>query len=374
MHSIKILIVGTRGFPGVQGGVEKHCEELYPRIVALGCNVIVLARAPYFSKEKRIAQYKNVRFIYLWTAKYPSLEAIIHTFIGALIAIVIRPDIVHVHAIGPSLSIPLLKISGLKTIMTHHGPDYERKKWGKFAKFVLKCGELFAVKFADKIICVSKNIKGNVSQKYNRDDIEYIPNGVTVPDIPENRNSKIFHKFGIEPKKYVFTACRFVPEKGLHDLIEAYLSIDKPEFKLVIAGDSDHPDEYSNTLKELVKSSSNIILTGIVTGSDLYELYSNSSLFVLPSYYEGLPIVLLEALSYGLPALASDIPQNREIPLAEFRYFRTGDIDDLSEKMQELIKMDITDDEKRHYQELLEKEYNWDKIARQTFEVYKSVI
>jgi glycosyltransferase involved in cell wall biosynthesis len=181
-------------------------------------------------------------------------------------------------------------------------------------------------------------------------------------------------RYNVKPKRYVFTACRFVPEKGLHDLIAAYHKIDNPDLKLVIAGDADHENGYSRNLKKSTEGNSGIVLTGFLSGKPLQEIYSNAALFVLPSYYEGLPIALLEALSYGLPVLVSDIPQNREIPLPDFRYFRVGDIDDLYRKMQELINTGITEEEEKCYRELLDKEYNWDKIAQRTLNVYKSVV
>jgi glycosyltransferase involved in cell wall biosynthesis len=154
-------------------------------------------------------------------------------------------------------------------------------------------------------------------------------------------------KYFLQPSKYIFTACRFVPEKGLHDLISAYRKIKNPEFKLVIAGNADYETKYSRDLKKLANETQGFILTGVLTGEPLAELYSNAGLFVLPSYYEGLPIALLEALSYGLPVLVSDIPQHRKIPLPEFRYFKVGNIDELAQKIVELYDLGISDEEKQ---------------------------
>ena len=256
--------------------------------------------------------------------------------------------------------------------MTHHGPDYEREKWGKFAKFILKMGEIFGTLFADKIIAVSKRIERHLKfRKSIFRKVVYIPNGVELPEIlPSGETLK---KYTLEPKKYVFTASRFVPEKGLHDLIEAYRILENPDFKIVIAGDADHETDYSRKIKKMAKETEGVVLTGFISGKPLQELYSNAGLFVLPSYYEGLPIVLLEAISYGLPLLASDIPQNREIPLPDFRYFSAGDVKKLSVKIVELMKRGITEEEIKKQKEVLVNEYRWDDIAQKTLEVYKSV-
>jgi len=368
---MKIFVLGTRGFPGVQGGVEKHCAELYPRLAKYGHKITIFSRSPYFHKADRILNNNGLRFVYLWCPRSKNLETIFHTFIASMFCLFKRPDIVHFHNIGPALFIPLIKVSGIKTIVTYHSCNYQHQKWNKFARMVLRLGEAMGIRFADKVIIISKTTGRFLEKKYCKNDLEFIPNGVNPPEIMPPGDT--LEKYKLKPGRYVFTACRFVPEKGLHDLIAAYHKIRNPEFKLVIAGDADHETEYSRDLKKSAEGNQNIALTGLLFGRPLLELYSNAGLFILPSYYEGLPITLLEALSYGLAVLISDIPPNREIPLPDYRYFRVGDIDELNRKMQELINTGIREEERKHYRELLEKEYNWDKIAQRTLGVYKSV-
>lgn len=368
---MEINVVGIRGFPNIQGGAEKHCEELYPRLVKLGCNVTVFSRTPYFTREKSLKKWKGVKFIYLWCPRIKGLEAVTHTLLACLICIFKRPDIVHVHNIGPGILIPLLKMAKLKVVLTYHSVNYEHQKWGKFAKIVLKMSEFVSTKFADKIIVISKVINNLLKSKYGIEDLELIFNGVNFPE--KVSTAEILEKYHLSSGKYVFVAARFVPEKGLHDLITAYQEIKNPEFKLVIAGDADHATIYSRKIKALARKSKKIILTGFISGNPLTELFSNAGLFVLPSYYEGLPIALLEALSYGLPVLISDIPANKEMPLPEFRFFPVGNIDKLSKKMTELFKYGIPEQERQRQQEALVRDYNWDKIAKQTFKVYGKV-
>ena len=358
---LKIAVLGTRGFPDVQGGVEAHCANLYPRLVEKGCEVIVFTRKPYVDLTR--SSYRGVKLVPLSCPKNRFLEAIVHTFKGILEAGKIKPDILHIHAIGPSILTPFARILGMKCVVTNHGPDYMRKKWNKFARFVLRLGEFLGMRFAGRMICVSPSVR--------RGKMCFIPNGV---DIPEARESEgVLRRFGLEKGKYILAVGRFVPEKGFGDIIEAYTRINTDvAWKLVIVGDADHPDKYSLGLKEKAAENSDIILTGFLTGEPLEELYSHAGLFVLPSYYEGLPIVLLEALSYGLSCIASDIPANRDVGLlAEERFFKVGDVEALAGKIKEFVGRPLTADEKKRQLSGIAGKYDWGRIAEKTLEVYR---
>lgn len=382
---LKICVLGTRGFPKVQGGVEAHCENLYPHLVQKGCEVIIFTRKQYVNTT--LDTYQGVKLIPLFSTKNKFLEAFLHTFIGIFAARKFSPDILHVHAVGPSLFIPLARLLGLKVIMTNHGPDYQRKKWGKLAKIILKLGESLGSKWANGIICISESIAKDVREKYKR-NVTVIPNGVTIPKILHTENT--LRKYNLEKGKYLLAVGRFVPEKGFHDLIDAFnlfqlearnskfetrdSQIPNDTWKLVIVGRADHEDSYSLNLKEKASENSNIILTGFLSGEPLYELYSHAWLFVLPSYYEGLPIVLLEAMSYGLSCVASDIPANRNVELSENRIFRPGDIKELSTKIREFIDRPLNEEERRKQIDMIAERYDWEKIAGKTMEVYRIIM
>jgi len=372
MRKLKICVIGTRGFPDIQGGVEKHCEEVYSRLAKYGLDIKVFVRSPYYKRTGILKFYKGIHLLHLWCPHNKYFEAITHTILGIALTHLIQPDILHIHAIGPALLTPLAKLSGLKVVVTTHGPDYMRNKWGPIAKSILKIGEFSGINFADKVIVISKFLKKVLHEKYTRSDLYFIPNGVKLPQILPPGNT--LKKFDLSPRNYIFTACRFVPEKGLHELIKAFNKIKAPKLKLVIAGDAHHETKYSRKLKNLARESSNIILPGFISGITLKELFSNAGLFVLPSFYEGSPIALLEALSYELPVLVSDIPQNREIPLEDFRFFTPGNVNMLSKKIIELFKIGISSEEKIKLKNILQKEYNWDKAADKIFKVYKTLV
>jgi len=369
---MKIAVVGTRGFPGVPGGVEQHCEQLYPRLAERGCEVTVLTRAPYLPPGRRLAEWRGVGFRHLPSVRSKHFEAALHTFQGVLEARRLRPDLLHVHAIGPALFVPLARALGLRTVMTDHGPDYRRGKWGSAAKAMLRLGESCGVRFSSRVIAISRGIAADIGDRYGRSDVAYIPNGVVIPEpVPPGET---LEKLALRPGGYLFTACRFVPEKGLESLIAAFGRIRDPGLKLVIAGEAHFENATSRAVQAAQSADSRIVLAGFLSGRPLSELFSHAGLFVLPSLYEGLPIALLEALSYGLPVAVSDIPQHREVPLPPFRYFPPSAPEAMAVKISECLKRGIEAEERRSTLDLLRRDFDWDAIADQTLAVYRAAL
>ena len=362
---MRIVVIGTRGIPDIQGGVETHCQELYPRLVDAGCEVILIRRSCYITPENRQVAYRGIKLRDVYAPRKKSLEAIVHSFLGVVHAKRLKADILHIHAVGPALITPLARLLGLNVVVTHHGPDYDRQKWGKIAKTVLKTGEKWGVKYANELIVISTVIMNIIQEKYNRNDAWLIYNGVS-PAI-KVASTQYIESLRLEKGKYIFALGRFVPEKGFDLLIETYLLINDPEIKLVIAGDADHETAYSQQLKELAVQN-NVILTGFIMGNKLCELFTHAKLFVLPSFHEGLPIALLEAMSYGLNTLVSDIPANKEVGLSADSYFIAGNKDDLYIQLKRKIHSAMDRVEYNIDQ------YDWDKIARQTADVYKNAL
>ncbi|MHB8173816.1 MAG: glycosyltransferase family 4 protein [Nitrospirota bacterium] len=358
----RIAVLGTRGFPEVQGGIEKHCENLYPRLVSLGCRVRVYARRGYV--PPRHYCYKGVEVFPIWAPKMKSLEAVCHSLLGALRIVFDRKmfDVVHIHALGPSLVTPLVRLCGLKVVVTNHGPDYNREKWGALAKSALRMGEMLGTKYSSEVIAVSKTIKKNLQTRYGR-EVHYIPNGIGVSQ--PIQPGAYLEKLGVKPHKYVLAVARFVPEKGLHDLLKAFKGVDT-DWKLVLAGDADHEDNYSVQLKKMAAEDTRVVTTGVIKGDTLREVYSNAGCFVLPSYHEGLPIVLLEALGYGLKILCSSIPPNMEIMDDEEALFPPGDIETLRERLTVAIREDAGNRRRLALNNERFCEFDWDSIADST--------
>ena len=362
---MKIVVTGTRGIPDVMGGVETHCEELFPRLVSRGFEVTVIRRSAYV--HDGLEEWRGVRLLDVPSPKKKSFEAIVHTFRAINEARRLGADVLHIHAIGPALLVPYAKMLGMKVVFTHHGPDYDRDKWGFAAKTMLKLGERMGCMFADDVIVISDVIRNLIKRKYNRTNhVHLIYNGVSQPEVCDY--PEYFEKLGIEKGKYILGMCRFVPEKNLHDLIEAYVKVkgQKPDIdiKLVLAGDTDFEDDYSRHLKEMARKN-DIILTGFIKGRKLHSLLTNCCCYCLPSSHEGLPIALLEAMSYGVKVIVSDIPANLEVGLDKEDYFSFGNVDALAEKLKVTIEHPL-----KHINYDMSK-YNWERIADQVAEVYR---
>lgn len=365
----KIVVTGTRGIPNVMGGIETHCEELYPRMARMGFDVTVVRRPNYVSD--RLEEWRGVKLLDIPTPKKKNVETLVHTWKAILQARRLHAGIVHIHAIGPALLTPLARLLGMKVVFTHHGADYKREKWGIMAKTALRLGELAGCLFANDIIVISNVIKDFIARKYGRTkNVHLIYNGVSAPefcDYPE-----YFKELGIERGKYILGMCRFSPEKNLNHLIKAYVLLRQegrlPEgMRLVIAGDADFPDKGIDDMKEMARQNG-VVLPGFVKGRKLHSLLTNATCYCLPSSHEGLPIALLEAMSYGLPVVVSDIPANTEIGLPEEDYFHLGDVDGLADKLASVVSKPL-----RRIEYDLGK-YDWNKIAAQTAEVYKKIM
>ena len=236
---MKLVVTGTRGIPDIMGGVETHCEELFPRIAAKGVDTTLIRRKDYVRDS--LTEWKGVKLVDISAPKRKSYEAVVHTFRAVNKAKKLGADVVHIHAIGPALLVPYAKMLGMKVVFTHHGPDYDRDKWGFAAKSVLKLGERLGCRFADDVIVISEVIQDLIARKYHRRErVHLIYNGVPKPEICDY--PEYFEELGIEKGKYILGMCRFVPEKNLHHLIEAFKKLEAGDCKLVLAGDSDFED------------------------------------------------------------------------------------------------------------------------------------
>lgn len=367
---MKIVVTGTRGIPDIMGGVETHCEELFPRIASRNVDVTIIRRANYVKDS--LTEWNGVKLVDVDSPKKKSFEAIIHTFRAINKAKRLGADILHIHAIGPAMLVPYAKMLGMKVVFTHHGPDYDRDKWGRLAKIMLKLGERMGCMFADHVIVISHVIERLIADKYGRrNNVHLIYNGVSSPDICEY--PEYFKELGIEKGRYVLGMCRFVPEKNLHHLVEAFCKVKNgraknpvaEDIKLVLAGDTDFEDDYSRSLKEMARKNG-VVLTGFVKGRKLHSLLTNCMCYCLPSSHEGLPIALLEAMSYGVKVVVSDIPANLEVGLRKDDYFHLGDIDELAGKLKDVMNKPVG-----HVDYDMAK-YDWDKIADQVMKVYLS--
>jgi glycosyltransferase involved in cell wall biosynthesis len=330
----------------------------------------VVGRRRYLQDRETYA-WNGVEVIPLWSPRRMALEALVHTFLGVCLAAWRRPDVLHIHAIGPALMTPFARLLGLKVVVTHHGYDYDRQKWGAFAKRALRLGEYFGMRFSNGRVAISKDIVQTMRVRHHV-SMTLVPNGVAIS--PPSGTSGVLAEFGLTQRGYILLAARLVPEKRQIDLIRAFAKGGLSGFRLVLAGGAEFETPYVKEVRALAAEVPGVVLTGFQSGDRLAELFANAALFVLPSSHEGMPIALLEAMAYGLPVLASDIVANQELDLAADEYYPLGDIGALAAGIAGKLAAPLNDEEVRERAAHAEATYSWTNVAQRTAAVYSALL
>jgi glycosyltransferase involved in cell wall biosynthesis len=363
-----IAYIAVKGIP-IGGGIEKVTEEIGSRLVDKGHQVTVYSSRDYgtsdcFYKGMRIKTVPSIntkalhKLSICWNATHDVLRN------GN------RPDVVHVHAVGPSAFSIFLRMRGIPTIVQTHGVEWMRDKWGIIGKTFFRLSDYTVAYFPTKATAVSKVQKKYYEDRFGK-EIVYIPNGVS-PVV--SRPPEWILEQGLTPNKCILFAARLVEEKGAHFLIPAFRALDT-DMKLVIAGDAAHSEPYKAKLRQLAGDDPRILFTGFLTGKSMEELFSNAYLFCLPSTLEGLPVALLDAMNYGNCCLSSDIPENLEA-IEDYGYtFRNRDAEDLQRVLKDLIEHpEKVEAKKKAAMEHVRKNYSWDRVTDQMEELYYSVL
>jgi glycosyltransferase involved in cell wall biosynthesis len=361
------MVVGLRGVVGVQGGIETHARMLYPRLARLGCQVEIVQRSPYYPRRGRPRSWHGTALKYIWSPTHPGLETAVHTFLAVLYAALKRPDILHLHAVGPGLLAPLARALGLRVVFTHHAADYEREKWGGVAKLVLRAGESLGTRFATRPIAISPVIQQDLKQRFGVRAV-VVPNG--APRVHRARTSSTVTKLALSCRHYILCVARLEPTKRQIDLVDAFERAGIPDWKLVLVGAVNAGDPYCERLRSRAESAHGVVLAGYRSGRALQELYTHAGLFVLPSSLEGHPIALLEAASYGLPILASAIPANLTVPLPREWYFPVGDTYVLAKLLRSAVASPYPNDDCQSVSRVVRATYSWRQAALLTRSVY----
>lgn len=369
---LNIAMLGHKRIPSREGGVEIVVEELSTRMAAVGHAVTCYNRKGHHVSGKEfdtqtLCEYKGVKLKEVITIDKKGLAAMTSSFFAAIKATFGKYDVVHFHAEGPCAMMWIPKLFGKRCVCTIHGLDHQRAKWTGFAKKYILFGEKMAVKFADEMIVLSQGVQEYFLQVYGRKTV-FIPNGVNMP---ECKNADLItSEFGLKKDDYILFLGRIVPEKGLCYLVEAFKQVDTDK-KLVIAGGSSDTEDFWNELKDMSQDDERIVFTGFVQGQLLEELYSNAYIYTLPSDLEGMPLSLLEAMSYGNCCLVSDIAECAEVVEDKAMTFAKSDVTDLKEKMQWLCdNHEVVMKYKSEAAEFICGKYNWDEIVARTLELY----
>jgi glycosyltransferase involved in cell wall biosynthesis len=326
---MKLCAIGLRGIPGVMGGIETHCEHLYPRLARLDdrLEITIIGRSGY----ARACRIGNIRVVTLWAPRRKALETLVHTPLAILYArLFLQPDVVHLHAVGPGFFAPLARMLGFRVIGTHHAPDYDRAKFGFFGRLFLRTGEWMLAKFAHQVICVSSTIQTSLSIRHPREKDRFITirNGAPPATGEDGSRERLMAELGVAPGGYILCVGRLDPSKAFQDVIAAFAKAKPGGLKLVIAGGSFGSDDYAAKLK--ASASQDVIFADERPSHEVQALYRDAALFVHPSYLEGFPLVVLEALAADAPVILSDIPAHLEVGLEKGCYYGAGDVDALA--------------------------------------------
>jgi glycosyltransferase involved in cell wall biosynthesis len=364
-------MIGQKGYPPIHGGIERHVAELARRLPPAGFDVDIYSR-PHYSDLDGPSDLPGVTVRRLPSIPTKHLDAISHTFLASLDVLRRPADIVHYHALGPGLLTWVPRWLGRRaTVVTVHGLDWARDKWGPFARCVLRQGERASARLPHRTIVVSRALRDHYRQ-HHRTATDYIPNGITPPVY---REAAVLQREGL-PGRFVLFAARLVPEKGCHLLLEAHAQLPRDlrrEFPLLIAGDAGFTDAYAAELRR--RAHPEVRFLGYVHGTLLEALFSHAAVLVLPSSLEGLSITLLEGLGYGRCCLVSDIPPNVEAAAGHAAVFPSGDAGALGETLEELLK----DPERRRRlgeegQLHAIEHYSWDRVAERTARLYRELL
>lgn len=367
---MKIAMFGHKRIPSREGGVEIVVGELSRRMADMAHDVTCYNRGGSSAGGPECTgELGNVRLKTVPTLDKKGLAAVTSSFFAALRCAFSRAEVVHIHAEGPAFMCWLPKLLGKKVVVTVHGLDWQREKWqnGFGAKYI-RWGEKMAVRFADEIIVLSRNLQQYFRDTYNRETV-WIPNGVAKPE--NAAPLEIKDRFALEKDGYVLFLGRLVPEKGIHYLLEAWKGL-RSDKKLVIAGGSSDTDAYVRNLQAMAEDMPNVLLTGFVAGRTLAELYSNAYLYVLPSDVEGMPLSLLEAMSYGNCCVVSDIPECAEVVEDRAVLFAKGNVAELRTCLQSLCDSpERVCSYRQNAAEYICGKYNWDDVTKKTLELYQ---
>jgi len=364
-----ICVVGVRGIPDVIGGIEAHCQQLYPRLVKLssGTRVTVVIRRGY--TQRRLFEYEGIQVRTIWSPRMWGVDTVVHSFLSVLYAwLFLETDVLHLHGIGPGFFTPLARLLGMPTVVTHHARDYLRPKWSWRGQTFLRLGERFSARSANAVICVSNALLREFVEAFPeaRGRARVISNASALAGPIPDDIAPFLARFGLVPNNYILAVGRLDAAKSFDDLIAAFRQA-RPGGKLVIVGSEIGNEAHAHELWK--HRSDDIIFTGFQSGKVLASLYRGATLFVHPSRLEGYGLVIAEALTLELPLIVSDIPPHLEFELPQQCYFPAGDVDALAAKLrggnyQQYRAPEASEVQRRR---------DWNDIAAQHLELYREL-
>ena len=364
-RALRVAVIGPIAFPAVAGGLSRHCEELYGRLASRGIDATVYVRKPY--QRSDVSPGNGISLVALPVPSRRGLETFVYGALASLRAFVGRFDVVHYHGVAAATFCFLQRLRpGRKLLFTHHRADWVDDKWGRGPKALLRWTARLALLVSHAVIAVSESLAAGSRAMRDR-PITVIPNGIELPPVGTAHDVQ---QLGLEPKRYAICVGRIVPEKGLDDVVDAFrLLADRSDangLQLAVVGAPRYSEEYAAGLEG--RAGPNVRFLGRQSGAALGSLYANAAVFVTASRNEGYPIGVLEALGFGLPIVASDIPPHHEVLAGtDSSFFQLRDPEGLAEAILGSLA-------RPHHAPTLDRNaHSWDVVAERTLDVLRAL-
>ena len=364
---MRIAYLGSKGLPS-KSGTERVVEAIVSRLN--GKHEITVYCDSRYTPEG--TQVDGIRLVRMFTLKGKHIQATSLFFLSAFHALLSQYDVIHLHGTDACFILPILRLK-YRVVTTAHGVPgrLTRLKWSKAARFFIKLMEYPFVYLSNHATSVSRMDADYLKARYKRDVI-YIPNGVDdrVQFDLKQADDKLLQA-GLEPGNYLmFAAGRIDPSKGCHLVLEALNRIGNP-LKLAIVGDLNQAPAYSERLRKIADKNQVVFIPPISDRKALFGMVKQARLFIFPSTTEGMSMMLLEAASLQAPIICSDIPENKIVMQENVLYFRSGDVDDLAEKIQwALAHPDEMSSFAQKASLFVKDTLTWEKISKQYDEIY----
>lgn len=362
---LQIGFIGARGVGGTYSGIETYYEEVGERLVQRGHKVVAYCR-PHFTPAVPVYRGIHVRRVPCIRSKH--LETLTHSLLSTFDSFRWPFDILQFHAIGSAPLSLLPRLMGRTTILSVRGLDWQRAKWGRFARLALQFGEWASARCPSATVVVSETLQEHYRQAHKRTPY-CIPNAVprAVP-----RAADRIRTLGLDRHGYLLYAGRLSPEKGVDVLLEALRPLNS-RIPLVIAGGSSYSDAYIQRLHGLAWEG--VRFLGQVDHATMQELYSNCYAFILPSVMEGLSVALLEAVSFGTCIITTDIPENVEVVADAALTFPPGDVAVLRARLRQVLDDPrVAEDLRQRASRHAQAQPDWDEVAERTERLYYSLL
>lgn len=366
---MKIVFIASRLLDDI-GGIEAYMKNLTPRLVEKGHEVILYINGGWFQKST----YKGVTIIAVPSIKHKFMTKILTGIMATIHSLLFnrKVDLYHYNANAAALTSFLPLLFKFIVVYQGHGFEWKRAKWSPFMRKMIQYLDDFVIYTNKNITMVSQEQSDYIKSRYNKDSYT-IPSGVDINNKTYGLN--ILDTFGLKPNEYILSLGRLVPEKKADILIDAFIKLNDKDLKLVIAGSDENEKQYIQGMKDRAKVYENIIFSGSVFDDDKEALIQNCKMFCIPSELEGLPITLLEAMSYGKVCLASNIEANKEALADCGVYFDVNNSDDLVTMLSYTIsQFDTIQSLGTKAKQRVEDTFTWDSIADQFDVYYKDLV